>query len=140
MLIEQTNSETLVRIPNAMLNRTEVQEFIAFLKGNSSAWSFKKAKKTRDQFEELFQKWYSETALISSGTAIISHPACQQIIGMGEVVIPFILIKLQKNPQHLFFALYQITGENPVSHSHTGNLEKMTADWLDWGQQRGYFN
>ena len=140
MLIEQIENETLVRIPNTMLNRSEVQVFIAFLKANTAAQPSKKVKKARDQFEELFQKWQTETALLSSGTTIVSHAAYKQIIEMGEVVIPFILMQLQKNPQHFFFALYQITGENPVPLSHAGNLEKMTADWLDWGYKKGYFN
>ena len=140
MLIEQIENETLVRIPNEMLNRTEVQMFMAFLRENTPVQSLKKTKKVRDQFDELFQKWQAETALLSSGTAIVSHTAYTQIIGMGEIVIPFILMQLQKNPQHLFFALYQITGENPIPLSHAGNLEKMTADWLDWGYKKGYFN
>ena len=140
MLIEQIENETLVRIPNEMLNRTEVQMFMAFLRENTPVQSLKKTKKVRDQFDELFQKWQAETALLSSGTAIVSNTAYTQIIGMGEIVIPFILMQLQKNPQHLFFALYQITGENPIPLSHAGNLEKMTADWLDWGYKKGYFN
>ena len=140
MLIEQIENETLVRIPNALLNRSEVQVFIAFVKAHASVQSSKKVKKARDQFEELFQKWQTETALLSSGTAIVSHAAYKQIIGMGEVVIPFILMQLQKSPQHLFFALYNITGENPVPLAHAGNLEKMTADWLDWGYKKGYLN
>ncbi len=140
MLIEQIENETLVRIPNEMLNRTEVQMFMAFLRENTPVQSLKKTKKVRDQFDELFQKWQAETALLSSGTAIVSHTAYTQIIGMGEIVIPFILMQLQKNPQHLFFALYQITGENPIPLSHAGNLEKMTADWLNWGYKKGYFN
>ena len=140
MSIERIENETLVRIPNAMLDRTEVQVFISFLKDNTAAQSSPTVPKTRDQFEALLQKWHNETALLSSGTAIVSHAAYTQIIGMGEVVVPFILMQLQKNPQHLFFALYQITGENPVPLSHAGNLEKMTADWLDWGYKKGYLN
>ena len=88
----------------------------------------------------MFQKWKSETALLSSATSIIKHPAYRQITDMGEIVLPFILIKLQNDPQHLFFALHQITGENPVPYAHVGNLEKMTADWLNWGYQKGYLN
>ena len=140
MLIEQVENETLVRIPNAILGRTEVQTFMAFLKQNTPVYSAKREKKTSEQFEDLFQKWQSETSLLSSGTAIVSHTAYEQIVGMGEVVIPFILMKLQKNPQHLFYALYQITGDNPVPYIHAGNLEKMAADWLDWGYQKGYIN
>ena len=138
MWVEQIENETLVRIPNAMLNRTEVQVFMAFLNKNTPPT--RKTKKIRDQFEDYFQEWQSATALLSSGRAIVSHPDYERIIGMGEAVIPFILMKLQKNPQHLFFALYQITGENPVSYAHAGNLENMTTDWLNWGHEKGYLN
>ena len=100
----------------------------------------KKTPKIRVQFEKLFEKWLSETAMLSSGKAIVSHAAYTQIIGMGDAVIPFILMQLQKNPHHLFFALYEITGENPVPFAHAGDLEKMTADWLDWGYKKGYLN
>jgi hypothetical protein len=100
----------------------------------------KPIKKVRDQFEDLFNKWQSETALLSSGTAIVSHKTYLQIINLGEKVIPFILLKLQDNPQHLFYALYQITGENPVPLTHAGNLKLMTADWLNWGHSKGYLN
>jgi hypothetical protein len=140
MLIEQIENDTVVRIPNTLINSSEVQTFMTFLVQNVKPQPFIKTKNTRDTFEELFQKWQSETALLSSGTAIVSNTYYQQIILMGEVVLPFILIKLQDNPQHLFFALYQITGENPVPYAHAGNLEKMTTDWLSWGYTKGYLN
>ncbi len=95
---------------------------------------------TANQFESLFQEWKAETALLSSGTAIVTHPAYQKIIQMGEAAVPFILIKLLEDPQHLFYALYKITGENPVLKQHAGNLTDMTADWMNWGKQKGYLN
>jgi 3-methyladenine DNA glycosylase AlkC len=140
MLIEKIENETVIRIPNAMLNSTEVQTFITFLERNSVKKPLKSIKKVHDQFEELFEKWQSETALLSSATAIVSHPAYLQMIKMGDAVIPFMLMKLQKNPQHLFFALYQITGDNPVPYTHAGNLQLMTSDWLNWGYAKGYIN
>lgn len=139
-MIQEIENDTLVRIPNALLNRTEVQTFMTFLAQNVKPKSSKKTNKTGDIFEALFQKWKSETALLSSATAIVSHSAYRQIIDMGDSVIPFILIKLQYDPQHLFSALYQITGENPVPYAHAGDLKQMTADWLNWGQTKGYLN
>lgn len=94
---------------------------------------------TSERFEQLFSTWKAETALLSSGSAMVNHPAYQQIIAMGDAVIPFILIKLREDPQHLFYALYKIAGENPVPAAHAGNLLLMTADWLDWGREKGYF-
>lgn len=137
MQIKQIENETIIRIPNAMLQSQEVQAFMSFLEQKSP---IKKQKNVRAQFEELFQKWQSETALSSSGTAIVSHTAYLQIVSMGEVVTPFILLKLLENPQHFFYALYQITGENPVPLAHAGNLQQMTLDWLSWGQTKGYLN
>jgi hypothetical protein len=92
------------------------------------------------RFEELYRQWKSETAPLSSGTSLIYHPAYQQIIGMGEEAIPFILIKLQEDPHHLFYALHKISGENPVPKDHAGDLTKMTADWLVWGRKQGYLS
>jgi hypothetical protein len=140
MLIERIENETLIRIPNTMLDSVEVKTFMSFLEKNVPTKVSKKVQKTQDLFEELFQKWKSETALFSSATAIVSHSAYLKMILMGDVVIPFMLIKLQKDPQHLFTALYQITGENPVPYAHAGDLKKMTADWLNWGQTKGYLN
>ncbi len=91
-----------------------------------------------DRFEAMFRQWKSETALLSSGTAIVTHPAYQEIIQLGEEVLPFILIKLREDPSHLFYALYLITGENPVPKEHVGKLPLMTADWLAWGEKQGY--
>ena len=59
---------------------------------------------------------------------------------MGEIVLPFMFIKLQNDPQHLFYALYQITGENPVPLAHAGNFKLMITDWLNWATQKGYIN
>ena len=140
MHIEKIENETLIRIPNTLLHSAEVQSFMLFLEKNSNKKPSKTIVKTKDKFEKLFQKWKSETALLSSATAIIAHPAYRQIMDMGEVALPFMLIKLQQDPQHLFYALYQITGENPVPYEHAGDFEKMTTDWLNWGSKKGYIN
>ncbi|MBI5057248.1 MAG: hypothetical protein HZB61_11610 [Nitrospirae bacterium] len=43
------------------------------------------------RFQILKLEWESETAHLSSITEISMHPAYQQIIGMGQVAVPFIL-------------------------------------------------
>jgi len=93
-----------------------------------------------EQFEQLFQQWKKETLMSSDGDEIIRHPAYRQIIGLGKQVVPFILIKLQEDAQHLFHALFKITGENPIQPSHAGQLGKMTTDWLNWGKKNGYLS
>ncbi len=59
---------------------------------------------------------------------------------MGQPIVPFILIKLREDPQHLFYALFKITGENPVQPKNVGKLTKMKEDWLDWGATKGFLS
>ena len=93
----------------------------------------------RREFRGLSAQWRRETALRSSVIAIATHPAYQQIIGMGEPALPLIFRELRREPDHWFWALHAITGENPVPDDHAGDLEAMTADWLAWAKTHGYF-
>ena len=90
------------------------------------------------KFLELKKQWEEETAILSSITEISMHPAYQQIIGMGQTVVPYILSELAKKPGHWFWALKSITGEDPVQEDQRGNLKKMTKLWLKWAKEKGY--
>lgn len=90
------------------------------------------------KFQDLSFRWRRETALHSSVTAIAMHPAYQQIIGLGEPALPLIFGELRRAPDHWFWALQAITGENPVPDTHAGDVEAMTNDWLSWGDAHGY--
>jgi len=89
-------------------------------------------------FAELTDTWRKETAIFSSATTIAMHPAYQRIIGMGEKVIPLILRELQKEPDHWFWALSAITGDNPIQPEDAGDIEKMRNAWLEYGKEHGY--
>jgi hypothetical protein len=86
----------------------------------------------------LVQEWKDATAFTSSATAMAMHPAYQQIIGMGDVALPMIFQELRREPDHWFWALKAITGEDPISPADRGQIDKMTAAWLNWAKQRGY--
>lgn len=88
------------------------------------------------QFQRLAKIWKEETAHLSSVTEMAKHSAYQEIIAMGWPVVPLILQELRKEPDHWFWALAEITGENPVPAEDAGNLEKMTHAWLAWGETR----
>ena len=90
------------------------------------------------KFNALKVEWETETAYLSSITEISTHPAYQQIIGMGPIAIPFILAEMKKNPGHWFWALRSITSEDPVLPEHRGRLKQMTEDWLKWGKEHSY--
>ena len=69
---------------------------------------------------------------------IVLNPAYQQIVGMGTPAIPLLLQDLKEQPDHWFWALRSITGENPISPADRGRLPKMTEAWLQRGNDNGY--
>jgi hypothetical protein len=90
------------------------------------------------RFHMLKKEWEIDTAVKSSISEIVIHPAYQQIIGMGPTAIPFILSEMKIKRGHWFWALKSITGEDPVAPSDRGNITKMTEMWLLWGREQGY--
>ncbi len=90
------------------------------------------------RFQQLVRTWKKAVAFCSSTTEQATHPAYQQIIGMGREAIPLIVAELKREPDHWFWALKAITGEDPVPVSGRGKLDKMTAAWLRWAEDRGY--
>ena len=90
-----------------------------------------------EQFETLSAQWRSATALLSSTTAMVAHPAYQAIIALGPAIVPMLLHDLMREPIHWFEALQAITGEDPIPPEHWGNVAAMRTDWLTWGRKRG---
>jgi hypothetical protein len=90
------------------------------------------------RFLVLAEVWRRETRILSLTTDKSMHPAYQQIIGMGPRVVPLILRELQRRPDHWFWALWAITGEDPVPVEDAGDVEKMTEAWLQFGRERGW--
>lgn len=95
---------------------------------------------TEQQFRALAEQWRRETGMLSSISKMAMHPAYQRIIGMGARAISPILLDLQKRPDHWFWALNAITGENPVPQESIGNLRQMAEAWIGWGKSRGYIS
>jgi len=89
-------------------------------------------------FARLVREWEEATRFISSMTEMAIHPAYQRIIGLGPAALPLIFRELRRNPDHWFWALKAITGEDPVPPATRGNLGSMTEVWLQWGTERGF--
>ena len=90
------------------------------------------------RFYRLLSQWRRDIGAQSSTTAICTHPAYQQIIGMGETAVPFILRELERKPDLWFWALKAITGEDPVPKQNQGRVREMAKDWLLWAVMNGY--
>jgi len=91
-----------------------------------------------EKFSELTKQWLDETKLCSSASDMVLNEAYQRIIGLGPEVIPLILEELEYWPNHWFWALRSLTGQNPVAPEDRGDLLKMRDNWLEWGKQSGY--
>src|SRR5580704_8017045 len=89
------------------------------------------------KFRGLAEEWKSQRGPTSSISRLSMHPAYQQIIGMGDIVVPLILRELEQKPDHWFWALHAITGADPVPESSRGIMSEMALAWLNWGEQHG---
>ena len=90
------------------------------------------------KFAELAAIWRAGTAGFSSPRAIAGHPAYEQIITLGEPVIPLILRDMKDNGGWWYPALRTLIGDNPVPASAKGNLPLNDEAWLQWGTENGY--
>ena len=97
-----------------------------------------RSKAIEDRFKELVNRWKRDTQFCSSPVEMAMNGAYQQIIGMGPAAAPLILRELLREPDHWFWALQAITGEDPVRPSSAGRLEEMATAWLEWGKSRCY--
>ena len=89
------------------------------------------------RFFELANRWRTETAPLSSLTEMAMNPCYQQIIGLGPQVVPLLLLELEREPEHWFWALKAITGVDPVHPEDRGRIERMAEAWLAWGKDEG---
>ena len=91
-----------------------------------------------ERFRTLAVEWKAGRGHSSSISKMCTHPAYQQIVGMGEKAIPLILRELEQAPDHWFWALKAITGVNPVPRDERADIKAMALHWLEWGREKGY--
>src|SRR5436190_2078602 len=94
----------------------------------------------KQQFDKLAETWRKDCMWISSMDQLSEHPAYQQIIAMGQDVVPILLEEMQNSPDHWSMALHAITGADPLKDEHRGKLKLMAQDWVEWGKQHGYLS
>jgi len=90
-------------------------------------------------FNRLVQNVLSATRSESSTQRISMHPAYQQIIRLGQSVVPLLLREVERKSGRWFWVLKAITREEPVPESDRGKTRKMIDAWLNWGNQKGYW-
>jgi hypothetical protein len=81
----------------------------------------------------LLATWRAETGFLSSSTALVSHPAYQELIALGAAALPFLFRDLEQTLDgHLSSALVAITGAQPVPTEEGGNIRHVAERWLGW--------
>ena len=95
----------------------------------------------RERFQRLKKQWKDETGHWSMMSCIVSNPAYQEIIEMGNDALPFIFEELERDPDWWFHALHMITKTIPSREGIEEDewlgvvkldLEKLTEVWLKW--------
>ena len=84
------------------------------------------------------RRWKEERGPTSSTTEMAMCPSYQRIIGLGPAAVPLILRELEREPNHWFWALKAITGEDPVPDASRGKVPEMSRLWVEWGRRQGY--
>jgi hypothetical protein len=90
------------------------------------------AETLEQQFRRLANAWRTGRNGLSTAKRMAAHPAYQEIIAIGEPVVPLIIAELECEPDHWFIALHAITGASPVPEEARGNLAAMARAWIDW--------
>lgn len=89
-------------------------------------------------FSELSEQWRTDMLFESNIERIVLHPSYQRIIGLGPQVVPYILQDLQDSPDHWFWALTAIVGDDKaVGQTSVGAAAEA---WLAWGSDAGLVN
>lgn len=91
-----------------------------------------------ERFLALAAEWKAGRGYTSSISKMCSHPAYQQIVGVGDKAIPLILRRLEGAPEHWSWALKAITGVNPVLRDERADSKAMAKHWLEWGREEGH--
>lgn len=91
-----------------------------------------------EKFHQLAAIWRAETCYLSSTTAMVNHPAYQEIIDLGPAIVPLVLRELEQRPAPWFSALRALTGADPMDPADRGKIRKIAAAWLRWGKANGY--
>lgn len=133
----QKQFDELAYRSESVLQRSPIQEPISGLE-ELGGRTGRDADRLEQRFLDLVEKWKRETEFASSMLEFCMHPTYQRIIGMGPSAVPLILRELSSSPDHWFWALKAMTGEDPVPEEDRGDLAKMTRAWLRWASENGY--
>jgi hypothetical protein len=92
------------------------------------------------QWKQNYESWRS-----FSGD-LMRDPSFSRMVGMGPVAIPFILQEMRKDVDNSaildnwFYALWVITGKNPIPPEARGKPREMANAWIEWSVNEGHID
>ena len=97
-------------------------------------------------FNKLAEEIKKDTGFSSRISARVEHPAYQQVIKMGEPVLPLIFRYIDEGKGGFWFdALHAITGADPAPPKKLPapgwvalDIKGMEQAWLQWAREQGY--
>ena len=92
----------------------------------------------QELFTRLAKRWHDETDMYSLEIQKVSHPAYLRIIGLGRMVIPYILSDLSSRGGLWYLALESITGLSLNDKEDPQDIRRLKAAWLSWGRDNSY--
>ncbi len=97
------------------------------------------AETLEERVNRLLARWREETAFLSSSSAMVAHPAYQELIALGSAALPYLFRDLERTGDgHLSRALTELTGANPVLPEERGRIRAIADRWLNWAREHGH--
>jgi hypothetical protein len=90
---------------------------------------------TPEQIKERFDRdaaqWKQETLYASTLFDMTqTNPSYQRIIGLGPAAVPLIIDRLRQEPDHWFWALNAIVGDDKAKGAQT--MPEAAQRWIEW--------
>lgn len=79
---------------------SKTREFVCAADNDNSLFYINKLR-----FNSHFEKWFRETAFMSSVNAIVEHPDFQAIVAMQHAAVPYIVETIEQEPSNLVWTL-----------------------------------
>lgn len=92
------------------------------------------------EFKTLMHHWRNETTHLSIVSEKANNFAYQQIIGMGDKVLPLIFRELESTTSDWFWALRAIARDKApaIPAEDRGRVRRIAEIWMEWGKRHGY--
>jgi hypothetical protein len=132
-LVYEAARESGVALP--LVTEVEASDELAFSRQQADA-----TESLEREFKSLAARWRNETTHLSISSEKANNFAYQQIIGMGEQVLPLIFRELETTTSDWFWALRAIARDRaPVIRAEDrGRVRRIAEIWMEWGKQNGY--